>query len=338
MHHSRYIYHNGEISNCRSVKIRDFLWSRLLIISIIILACFVTNPSNEFLWKHHAEPSKSQNRILSSWSSWASNLYKERISSTNFGVLSLVKSSKGIEMWILNQKIPICSSYGDFSDVCHWISQNVCHEMKMFQSKPFTTYRVIQIVKVTSFILQSCYPYGILVPSASPHNFLTSMWSLFDQATMFTDLLRLHYFVYPCLELLERVTISGTNTTSEASLHFHIVVALFVIIGAFGNMAGAYFTQEAVRGMDGIVAASLGYISAVKPRTIILELITTPFTSGDILLYTFALGLGSNLLGFRPVRGTWKMGVCISWLLGGLLGHMVAERQIHFYKLWWWTY
>lgn len=333
---SGYINRDGEILNQRSVKIRDFSLTRLLRISILIFAFFVTNPSNVSMFR--STESKSQRHVSLSWSNWKKRIYGERISSTNFGVLSLVKSSKGVEMLILNQNIPLCSNYGDFQEVCHWISRNICHELKMFRSKPFTAYRIIQIVKVTSFILQSCYPHGSLIPSASPHNLLRSIWSLFDQPTFLTDILRLNYFVYPCLELMERVTISGTITSSESSLHFNIFVLLFFIIGALGNMTGAYFTQESIRGLDGTVAAFLGYISAVKPRTVILEYFTIPFTAGDILFFTFTFTLGFNLLGLKPLFGKWKMGVCISWLFGGLLGHVIAERQLHFYKLWWWTY
>jgi hypothetical protein len=102
---------------------------------------------------------------------------------------------------------------------------------------------------------------------------------------------------------------------------------------------GNYLTNESVRGMIGTIAACLGYISAAKPSKVILELgLGMPLTAGDILFGTSALTFALNIFGFRPLLGKWCMAMCIAWAVGGLLGHIVADRQIWFYKLWWWSF
>jgi hypothetical protein len=339
--HTRYIFQSGKVSNKRRLELRDFSLARLFAITLIISTLFITNPSNEIMFFNHSSTkSKRKSQLYNmSWSDLQSKFYRLKEPCTNYGICSFSKSSDGLSIWMLHQKLQVCNNYGEFPDLCDWLSRNICHGIKVFESRPLTAFRMIQILKIISFLLDSCYLYGTLIPVASATNILSSCLSVFYQPKIFSDMMGLYCFVYPALELMERICISGTNTGSEASLHFYCVILIFFCTGVISNMIGNYLSAEPIRGMLGSIAACLGYISAAKPRKVILELwLGLPLTAGDILFGTFTLTLALNLFGFRPLLGKWNMGICISWAIGGLLGHIIADRQIWLYQLWWWSF
>jgi hypothetical protein len=333
---TRYINQSGNVSHKRRFQLQDFSLTRMLVLMLVISTLFITNPSNEIV----SSTSKRKSPLYNgAWSNLKATFSKQKEAYTNFGICSFSKSSDGVSMWILNQKVQICHNYGEFPELCHWMSRNICHGMKLSDSRPFTVLRIIQSLKLMSFLLDSCYSYGTLVPAASASNIMNSLFSVLYQPMLLSDMIELYNFVYPAFELMERICFSGTNTASEASLHFYTLVLLFFFTGAISNTMGNYLTNESVRGMIGTIAACLGYISAAKPSKVILELgLGMPLTAGDILFGTSALTFALNIFGFRPLLGKWCMAMCIAWAVGGLLGHIVADRQIWFYKLWWWSF
>lgn len=337
---TRYVNQSGQVSNQRRLQLRDFSLTRLIVLTFLISTLFITNPSNEIKILNHPSSSKHKSKLYNmSWSDIQAKFYGLKEPCTNYGICSFSKSSDGLSIWISNTKLQVCNNYGEFPDLCDWLSRTICHGMKVFESRPLTVFRTIQFLKIMSFLLDYCSLYETVIPAASATNVMNSVSSVLYQPMLLSDMVELYCFVYPALELMERICISGTNTVSEASLHFYTLNILFFCAGVISNMVGNYLTAEPIRGMLGSIATYLGYVSAAKPRKVILELwLGMPLTAGDILFGTFALTFALNMFGLRPLLGKWRMGMCLSWAIGGLIGHIVADRQIWFYKLWWWSF
>ena len=354
---TRFINHSGEICR-RRIRAQDFHLRRLAVIVCMLAIFFLTNPatnafgSKDFFKKKNISSSKSfsmewlgidiqVNFNTASKREWTVGTRK----ATNYFLFSLSKDARGVDLGVLMSQVPLCEYHGSAPSVCKWISDNACHEMSMFDSRnrPLTALRVVQLIKLTSFLLQICYKCGTLFPPAVGgfrwgFSFFPILSTL-HQPIWHKDFLFLNAFIYPSFKMLDRITIAGTSTNEAAALHFYCSAFLLIFaVGSIANLIAASMTDERVRGMKGSIASALGYYCCAKPQKFILHWMDMALTSGDILFTTFAITYASCLFGFNTILGNWRMSDSISWAVGGVLGYTVCRIQLEQYDIWWWTY
>mmetsp|Transcript_2543 Transcript_2543/g.3397 ORF Transcript_2543/g.3397 Transcript_2543/m.3397 type:complete len:220 (-) Transcript_2543:1483-2142(-) len=207
------------------------------------------------------------------------------------------------------------------------------------RNKSFTVLRVMQGLKILSFTLQYCYIWNrSIFPkvnwSSFIHQPLSLITSIFHETNSFRDFLSLSICVYPALTVLERITTISTSSSESATFYFYgIAFVLMFIIGGIANLVAAYFINQRVGGMKGSIAAFLGYMTATKPKTFLLE--GLDLRAGDALFATFAVTFMSSLLGISAVAtGEWEMSNILSWAFGGLLGYALGEYHLENLNVW----
>jgi hypothetical protein len=365
---TRYVNQHGLLASNR-LRLQDFSLNRLLKVSFLIALLVLTNPAHihskfsssrkSIVTNLFSNEKKTSKRFQSEWlgidihidfkntrKKWGVNPVF-----TNYFLFSLTKQQggRGVNVGILMNEFAFCKYDGIAPEICQWILSNACHEMKMFDPnyRPFTALRIVQMIKLTSFLLQQCYNCGTLCPSALGyrygHSFLlapvSAILSTLHQPIWYNDLLLLNAFVYPFLELLDRTTRAGTSGDDTASLHFYGLEAILIfIVGGAANFAAESMTNEAVRGMKGSIASALGYYCASKPSKIILHWAGMDLTSGDIFFGLLAVTSTSIILGFGQLLGSWRMSDSIAWGAGGFLGYLICRLQLEQYNIWWWSY
>lgn len=389
-------------TNHRRVRLRDFSFPRFILISSIVAMLLVTNPANKYYMnimspsgRHSGRGSDSSRgsgrrnkdgyttRIASEWLGIEINIKSPKIEwlfsplssptsspkkrYSNYMLFSLSKNYNGVDLHVLLLQIPLCT-YRKHGVICEWIADNFCQEMKMWDpdNRPFSVMRLVQIIKLISYALQSCYmPQGrrrsmafvggpamsevILWPQAG-RSMLASFLSTLYQPTWHSDFISFHLFLYPTLTLLDRITLAGTSTQSQASLEFFAsALGLIYFVAALSNHIAYFCTNENhIRGMKASLASALGYCCAAKPNLILLQsrFLGIQLTSGDLWFHAFALSAALNLLGLRssfwPLSllgpGHWRISDSIAWGLGGMLGYGFCKLQLEQYNLWWWSF
>jgi len=256
---------------------------------------------------------------------------------SDYVLFSLTKTSKGVGIGIAKNEYPICEYYGRAPAVCEWVSDNFCHEMELSaRNRPFVALRLLQMLKIASFLLDINYKYGTLCPPAyGLKNPLNAMLSTLYQPQWYSDLLSVNLFMYPCFELFDRIATAGTSSKETAVIHFSSLTFTTVIVaGGIANALGSTVTNEIVSGMKGSTAAVLGFLCASQPHKIMLQWLDLEFTSGDILFSTFVVTAIANLFGFEHFFTSWRMGDSISWMVGGLLGCGLFKLTMTHYNLW----
>ncbi len=387
----------------RRVRLRDFSFSRLLLIVSIVAVLFATNPANQqnINIKNLINIGKGSSgqigkngnrkrtkdeyttRIASEWlgieinikspnlewlsSAFTTSLISSSSSKTrysNYLLFSLSKHYKGVDLHVLLLQLPLCT-YEKHGIICEWVVDKFCQDMKMWDPshRPFTVIRLIQIMKLISYALQSCYMTRgrsgrsnlnmsesmILCPQAGS-SIASSFFSIIYQPLWYSDFVPIHLFLYPTLSLLDRITLAGTSTQSQASFEFYAsALGLLCIVATLSNHIAFLCTNENhIRGMKGSLASVLGYCCAAKPNLILLELryFGVQLTSGDLWFHTFALSAILNLLGLRSNfaafslfgPGHWRTSDCVAWGVGGMMGYCLCRMQLEQYNLWWWSF
>ena len=331
----RYINEQGALS-ARRIRLQEFHIFRLSLISILFILLFFTNPAH-LQHKNNATGNKSSfAKFIGRDPVW---ITKRRY--TDYVLFSLTKTSKGVGIGIAKNEYPICEYYGRAPAVCEWVSDNFCHEMEISaRNRPFLALRLLQMLKIASYVLDISYKYGTLCPPAyGLKNPFNTMLSTLYQPRWYSDLLSMNLFIYPCFELVDRIATAGTPSKETAVIHFSSLTFTIVIVaGGIANAIGTTITNEKVRGMKGSIAAALGFICASKPNKIMIDWLDLEFTSGEILFSTFAVTAIANLFGFEHFVPSWKMGDAISWTAGGLLGYGLFQLTMKHYNLWWWSF
>jgi len=280
---------------------------------------------------------------------------KTKTKETNYGIFSAwTERDTGLHLAFLLQDLTICefqnNVYGKYynssndQSLCNWLATSLCHGMKAFDGRSeFTALRIIQLLKILSNLVSTCYRYDSYVFYQSP--FL----SLFRQEYWYNDFISINLFVYPALALLERISAIGTSRDVTAGLHFWVgTFVLVVVFGGLSNMISLILTKDDFNGrwhgMKGSIAACLGYIVAVAPSKIILNLdwlVEIDLTAGDILFGSLGIAFLSHISGIhRYSMGCmkeWSASETIVWIIGGLLGSFFGKWQLDKYVRWWWN-
>lgn len=269
---------------------------------------------------------------------------------TNYGIFSVwTERYNGLHMGFLLQDFTICQFGGDnyiSPFACNWLATNLCHGLKVFDGKSaFTALRIIQFIKVFSFSLSKCYRHGSHLfyrnyPLLQQNPFAPFL-SIFQQEYWHKDLLAINLFVYPALALLEQISKIGTSRNTTTKLHFW--VGTFVLVVACGGVSSRITNVDGKRdGMTGSIAACLGYIVAVAPKTIILDLdwlVEIRLTAEDALFGSLGMSFVSYIIGVphNSIRffKQGNAGENILWVIGGLLGSFFGKWQVWKYNKWW---
>ena len=219
------------------------------------------------------------------------------------------------------------------------------------RNKAFTALRIIQVLKLSSFLLQKTNrrPSTPFLPPATLNNILQNplscIASTLHQNNWYTDLLFLNILVYPSLVVLERITSAVTSTDQAASVHFFAMAfGLLFVVGGLSNFLAAYVTHKPLWGMKGGIAACVGYMMAAKPNRILWRSglgggEVMEFTAGNVLWMVFVTNLTSILLSMDSLG----MGIeeTIAWAIGGVFGYSISNFHLEQYGLWWtplWPY
>mmetsp|Transcript_32383 Transcript_32383/g.38691 ORF Transcript_32383/g.38691 Transcript_32383/m.38691 type:complete len:410 (-) Transcript_32383:76-1305(-) len=287
-----------------------------------------------------------------------------RYMETNYGIFAMwIERNTGVHLGFLSQDYTICQFQSDtygtsynssyYGSTCNWVATNLCHGMKAFDgSNAFTALRIIQILKILSYLLSTCYRYSSnLFYTIRQRNPFAPFLSLFRQDYWYKDLISINLFVYPALVLLERISAIGTSRHISAKLHFWVgTFGLVVIFGGLANMMTPMLTRQrqdniygSRHGMKGSVAACLGYIVAVAPNKIVLDLdwlIEIGLTAGDVLFGSLGIAFLCHITGLHlhslGISKEWSAGDNVLWVIGGFFGLFFGKWQLDKYvKLWW---
>jgi len=328
------INEQGSVLTRKRISIQDFNKSRLFFISFLFLLLYFTNPAHLQRSRNITTPS-SVKEWLGRDSGW---IMKRRY--TDYVLFSMTKNAKGVDIGILKNEYTICEYFGRAPVVCDWISGSMCHELELSdRNRPFVALRLLQMMKIASFMIGICYKYGTFIPVAyGLKNPVNAMVSTFYQPRCYSDLVFMNACMYPCFVLVDNISTAGTSSNELAMLHYYSLIFVIVtVIGGIANAIGYTITKEIVGGMKGSSAAALGFICAAKPHKMIIDWLNLELTSVDILFGIFAVTTIANLFGFELVTG-WRMSDSIAWMIGGLGGYGLFNVIMNYYNLWWWSF
>lgn len=260
---------------------------------------------------------------------------------TNYLLFAMSKRNRQLYLSALLHEVPLCRL--DESGACTWIANNFCHGMNISansKDRAFTALRLIQILKLASYILDQCHKYQTWCPDSSIRNLknnpMSPILSVLRQPTIHNEWFLLNITIYPALIALNKVTLAGTSNDSNAIWHFYLSsFFLIFIVGAFSNLLGSYISHQGVSGMKGSVAACLGYVLAVNSKKVILSFMEVEMNSGDMMFSIFTMAVFTCFIGDLPVFGRWSFGETVAFSFGGIVGHYVGEYQLNRYGLWW---
>lgn len=384
--------YNSRRTTARShINFRNFSLRKALLLTIIAVAFFVTNPANKIhiipaslrssftcssaIPKRNRKKKDGDRNGFYSWNFFGmsiDNSYfcpitqsysfinsnerrKTKIKETNYGVFSVwTERDTGVHLAFLLQDFTMCKFQSNLYDkyfnsphdqsLCNWLATSLCHGMKAFDGlSEFTALRIIQILKILSYLASTCYQYDPYIFYQSP--FL----SLFRQEYWYQDLISINLFVYPALDLLGKMSTIGTSRDMTRALHFWLgTFMLIVVIGGLANMMSSILTKHDVNGrrhgMKGSFAACLGYIVAVAPNKIVLSLdwlAEINLTAGDILFGSLGIAFLSHITGIHQysmgLLKEWSASETVAWIIGGLLGSFFGKWQLDKYVKWWWN-
>ncbi len=292
---------------------------------------------------------------------------------TNYHLFTLTKTTNGIDVGILNNNINLCNfNTGRLPNLCRILSNHACHnnnhQLSFQQNKnnnrAFTILRILQIMKISSFLLHFCYKFNTYMTLFPKIDLKMTLWnnnrrrnifnniiitqpllviikSNFHEIKSIRDLISLSFFVYPALVVWERIVTSATTSTTTSTNNatmivvytyfISITIIILLFIGGMSNLLSSIILSNKVGGMKGCIASSLGFLSAVSPNDIIVNFLEIQLTASEVLFGTFVMTILPLLLGFqrsrREANNEWDMGNIVSWTIGGIIGVVLGEYQ-----------
>lgn len=253
---------------------------------------------------------------------------------TNFLLFSLSKRSRdGVYITALGRKWRLCEfeDLGGLSGpICQTIEENFCHEMVMFSPRyrPFTAYRLMLYFLLFNTLLHEFFE----VKAWSTWKFLLFSPSLKDY--IYTTL-----YLYPSLEILDKVIYDRTNNDSETYMHYFFNILPFFVIGA----ACYTFVKKTIYAnmkpsRMGTYAAALGYQMSFQNQLLHkkilfrlwqlhMEFDASSVLLGHTLIYVFEM--------LSPNSDGATAGDLVIWILGGLAGKQLGDLHAdHFGSIW----
>lgn len=210
------------------------------------------------------------------------------------------------------------------------------HGMKMFDKAnlAFTTIRLIEIFKLINWILSLC----LLHRRSEPCNvlqrifhskFTSPLFSILNSDAILWDLILLNTIMYKCLFTLENVVRFRPSPLFEDSFTNLYTIYSFILIFIFGglsNFLAEYISSRpVVDGMNGSVAACLGYNLQVAPHTPLVTLFDVDLKPGEILSFVFITYVTHAMIGSNSVSSISRI---ITWIVGASLGVFLYELQL----------
>jgi len=310
----------------------------IFLLSLTILLC-ITNPANtdqhvlntissslNKTWNSISHILRRKKRIPKKRSKrrfnqplWDSITLKE----TNYGIFTLYPRPYGVTIGFLSHITPLCFFDGKFPTVCSWISSNVIHDLKMFRDISFTALRFLQMFKLGSYGISWCYYHS--------HEELSSWYSpsvLHPSSSLVRDWISMNFFLYPMFQTVDVLTSQVSNSKIYTSIHFiSTILFILIVIGEILNRIASHISKHHVIGMNGSIAASLGYIFAASEED--FSWFRWEFDSSDIFQMILIISLVSSMMGVR----THRFLTIIIGVLGFILGNFFGQLQMEMYGM-----
>lgn len=311
-----YVRHDGTLTRDAPTLPR-FSTGRLLFVLSVLTVLIVSNPANGMenwlprdWWRnvrYHATHNSSQS---ASW--FKSKIGIER--KTNYGVFALEKTYTTITVTGLLNTANLC--YFDTDDdlsraFCNTIADNLCHGKPLldWNDLSYATCQLMSFLLIASMLLSFC-AFGLPVLRVWKYRWADSVLSLFYGINLL-DVVRWNIIGYPTLASMERIISSYVYTKDAIRLNMAIGCVILILgVGGTANYVGSLIKpNERVVGLDGLLAACLGYNVAVG-KSMLFSFLSVRVTNTTYfwleLGYLFLLG---------------RHGLFIAVLAGGMLGH-----------------
>jgi hypothetical protein len=194
----------------------------------------------------------------------------------------------------------------------------------------FTIVRIVTCLKWINWILSSC-----LADPSQPSNVLQRVFyshvtypllSVLSTEHLWIDLITLNSIIYKSLMQLEKMTRYGS--VHDSSSFFFYSFSLLFIVGGLSNLLAEYITQLPVDGMNGSLAAAIGYSLQAAPYTPLVRVYSSELHPGEILSYVFLMYLTQALFDSRRTAPS----TMLTWLLGAFGGVALYEFQVQLYS------
>lgn len=197
----------------------------------------------------------------------------------------------------------------------------------------FSAIRIIEIVKVLNWILAFC-----LSDRSHSHNVLerifyskitSPLFSILNTDRMWMDFLGLNTIVYQTLYTLEKIVrIKAFQSSSVIQSFSFYSFTLIFILGGLSNFMTEFVMERPIHGMNGSLAACLGYSLQVSSNRPLVTLLDVELKPGEILSYVFLAYLTHILL----MDSRQSIGSMLSWVIGAIGGFSLYELQVLFYS------
>ena len=346
----------------------EFSRPRLAFAIALILALVVTNPANQLQdWRlplpfGNGDAQSSYSNEESAYPSSSSWLYQSASTfmdgvlsslqstmegpkrSTNYVLFSLRNDAyDGIYLQALTLDVPICRYDGDrglLDPACGWIEDTFCHGLvfDVHTNRAFVAHRILEGLLLTSALLTSCLKPGWWPTEPCWSRPFATLGSVLWFPSIVEDLISCNLFVYPALEIMDRVlSISAANRNVANNRFYLSAFVLMFGIGGVSNLIATMMSKRGNFGLHGSIAASLGYILATKPSKLMVRYFgIINMTASDILFAVTAIGLIDALLGIQlPMMGRIGRHNVMAWMIGGVIGNMMGQYQVESYTQWW---
>jgi hypothetical protein len=195
------------------------------------------------------------------------------------------------------------------------IASNFCHGKGLldWNDLPYSTCQLVSMLLVGSMLLSFC-AFGLPVLRAPAHPWIDSVLSMTHDISII-DVIRWNLIGYPALKAMRNLLSSPfypiINRKEFTEVHF-VIGCLILIVGLGGtaNYLGNRLKQnERVSGIDGLLAACLGYNIAIG-KSLLFTFMSTRITN---VTYFWLEAVHLFVLG--------RHGLLIALLTGGTLGH-----------------
>ena len=208
------------------------------------------------------------------------------------------------------------------------------------ENRPFTAHRLIMYTLLLNTVLHLLFQ----IQSSSTWSFL-----ILPTPPVLQDYIFSCFYLYPSLEILDRVISKGYSHT-HTSFYYFMNVCLFFIIGTICDtlvqrmisrrrQSSSRWRSTSAR--MGTYAAALGYQMSFQTsmqKKIIFRLwqVDMEFDASSILLGHTVMGLFSFIGGFHDDNDSF--GDWLVWIFGGLVGKELGDVHTNQYKGFWWSW